>query len=118
MRKKGPSDDTDDSSRYPAFYFAIEYKNAESNITSEYESDWYLPTTAELYDIYRVRTTIEAASELCGGNKFGSDYYWSSSLYSSDSKTNACRISFTDGSWGYNDKTNSNFKVCAIRAFD
>ena len=75
--------DTTDASKYPAFYFAKNYKTTATNLGAAYENGWYLPTVAELFDIWKVKATVDAASSLCGGSQFGDSYYWSSSQYAS-----------------------------------
>ena len=79
----GLENDTTDASKYPAFYFAKNYKTTATNLGAAYENGWYLPTVAELFDIWKVKATVDAASSLCGGSQFGDSYYWSSSQYAS-----------------------------------
>ena len=79
----GLENDTTDASKYPAFYFAKNYKTTATNLGAAYENGWYLPTVAELFDIWKVKATVDAASSLCGGSQFGTSLYWSSSQYAS-----------------------------------
>ena len=108
-----PGDDTDDPSLYPAFYFAKNYKDISGNCVkgTSYENDWYLPTIAELYEMYQAFETVKAANDLCGGDEFKlneeiSDkeihynYYWSSSTSEGD-KSEAYGLNFTDGNYDY-----------------
>ncbi|MCQ2611649.1 MAG: DUF1566 domain-containing protein, partial [Treponema sp.] len=116
---KGYTDDTtgtDADKRYPAFYFAKNYKTTATNLTSAYENGWYLPTVAELFDIWKVKATVDAASSLCGESQFGDSYYWSSSQYAS-SAVYACGLNFSNGNWKEGNKLFS-FYVCAVRAFN
>ena len=133
----GTNDDTTGdqaSSRYPAFYFAKNYKEqiigeeTASRIPSgsEYENGWYLPSLAELYQIYACRADrtngydIDIASAALGGDKFEKDWiYWSSSQDSSNDDY-ACRLYFKNGVWYSTPKnyTTSYRSVCAIRAFN
>ena len=113
----GLADDTTDPSKYPAFYFAKNYKNTATNLGAAYENGWYLPTVAELFDIWKVKATVDAASSLCGGSQFGDSYYWSSSQYASYVLT-AYFLVFPNGDWDHYYK-NSNYNyVCAVRAFN
>ena len=112
----GLENDTTDASKYPAFYFAKNYKTTATNLEAAYENGWYLPTVAELFDIWKVKTTVDAASSLCGGSQFGS-YYWSSSQYASNDK-GAYKVSFSNGYHRYDSPKNSNLYVCAVRAFN
>ena len=111
----GLENDTTDASKYPAFYFAKNYKTTATNLGSAYENGWYLPTVAELFDIWKVKTTVDAASSLCEGSQFGS-YYWSSSQYASNDK-GAYKVSFSNGACSENAKVYTSY-VCAVRAFN
>lgn len=113
----GLENDTTDASKYPAFYFAKNYKTTATNLGAAYENGWYLPTVAELFDIWKVKATVGAASSLCGGSQFGNGTYWSSSQYASHDD-NAYVLNFSNGDWNY-DYKNLNFNyVCAVRAFN
>ncbi len=112
---------TDADKRYPAFYFAKNYKNTATNLTSTYENGWYLPTVAELFDIWKVKAVVDGASGLCEGSQFGTSWYWSSSQYASyDHK--AYTLDFTNGDWeidGKDDDEDTGYDyVCAVRAFN
>ena len=110
------ADDTTDASKYPAFYFAKNYKNTATNLGAAYENGWYLPTVAELFDIWKVKATVDAASSFCGGSKFDNSVYWSSSPYASYGNT-ASKLVFYDGDCTGYMSTSSNY-VCAVRAFN
>ena len=125
--------DTGIASNYPAFYFAKNYKDlkigseAVSRISagSEYSSGWYLPSIAELDQIYvngkgtNKVFDIDSASNLCDGDQFGSSYYWSSSQHASNtSNTSACSLSFGSGGQTSHYKQNTSNYVCAIREFN
>ena len=113
----GLENDTTDASKYPAFYFAKNYKNTATNLGAAYENGWYLPTVAELFDIWKVKATVDAASSLCGGSQFGNSHYWSSTQIDWSGCT-AYPLSFNDGGWNYGFKDASNVPVCAVRAFN
>ena len=119
---------------YPAFYSAINY--ADQKIGSEttsrvagtaYEDGWYLPSIAELYQIYTNGKgtnkvfDIDTVSELCGGDKFGNSEYWSSSHYQEDTSSieylqiYAWSLQFNGNLWT-SDKQYE-YRVCAIREF-
>lgn len=119
LTEKGLTDDTtgtDADTRYPAFYFAKNYKTTETNLTSAYENGWYLPTVAELFDIWKVKATVDAASSLCGGSQFGTSFYWSSSQYASSDNI-ASKLNFNGGDWVNYAKFATGY-VCAVRAFN
>ena len=123
-------DDTSSSTKYPAFYFAKNYKEEKigsetvSRILSgsEYESGWYLPSIAELFQIWACRSStqntfdVDAVSELCGGNKFETEWYWSSSQWDFHEK-DAYELCFDDGDWSANVK-DTQLYVCCIREFN
>ena len=119
LKTAGLADDTtgtDADKRYPAFYFAKNYKTTATNLGAAYENGWYLPTVAELFDIWKVKATVDAASSLCGGSQFGNSYYWSSSQYASHGN-NAYVLVFSKGDWNY-DYKDASICVCAVRAFN
>ena len=101
--------------------FAENYKNVSGSHVSgtTYESGWYLPSIAELFQIWKVKTTVDAASALCDSSEFGSDsnnYYWSSSLYASNGSYYPSYLYFTNGECLYiNDSGKA--RACAIREF-
>lgn len=121
----GETDDTGTAENYPAFYICKNYKDTATNIAgTDYESGWYLPSIAELFQIYACRADtangfdIDAASSLCGGDSFGTYLlFWSSSQYAQDEPESAYRLDFTDGGWRDDIKYYTNY-VCAVRAFN
>lgn len=122
LRENGIPDDTADEENYPAFYFAKNYAEAEgSNVRGTvFESGWYLPSIAELFQIWKERERVNAAIEACGGTKFylsNSYSYWSSSE-SATVDSLAYSLYFALGGWLYFPKSNSSKHVCAVRAFN
>lgn len=121
-------DDTGVVEKYPSFHFAKNYKNVATNIVgTKFESGWYIPSVAELYQIYVCMhdtsngINIDTASELCGGDMFKTGKYWSSSQYNLQ-KDVACRIIFSDGKYdvqykGGSKKTDNQSYVCVIHEF-
>ena len=71
-------DDTAMAAKYPAFYFAKNYKDQTGSRVAgtAYETGWYLPSVAELFQICAccASTTngfnLDVASRLCGGASF------------------------------------------------
>ncbi|MBQ9207295.1 MAG: InlB B-repeat-containing protein [Treponema sp.] len=118
LASNGITDDTATEANYPAFYFAKNYASQEGSHVSgtDYASDWYLPTIAELFQIWKSKETVDAASQLCGGSEFGTDVYWSSSQYAS-TDLDAYYLGFFDGDWNYYYKYGVTY-VCAVRAFN
>lgn len=112
--------------KYPAFYFCI-ITYATTTVTnipadSEFAEGWYLPSIAELYQIYACRSDttngfdIDAASEALGGDKFENSLYWSSSQDSSES-TKSWGLDFSTGRVAEANKDQGNC-ICCIWAFD
>ena len=117
LSSNSSTDDTATEANYPAFYYAKNYASQTGShvASTDYASDWYLPSIAELFQVWKSRETVNAAIEACGGTKFNLSYcYWSSSQYSSFVNF-ACYLSFYDGDW---DKYDGYGGVCAVRAFN
>ena len=108
--------------RYPAFYFAKNYKNINgSNVNgTSYETEWYLPSLAELYQIYvngmgeNKIFDINAVSEALGVDSFERTAYWSSSMW--ENGNTALYYTFC-GTPGDIEK-DRRLKVCCIREFN
>ncbi len=122
--------DGNDESKYPILYFAKNYGTA-NNLTN-YENGWYLPTIAELYQLYKCindGTDISAISKNCGGDDFpktrytSDDLFWSSSqaTYTNEDNTpsNIYVYVFSFGSkqWFPERKFAQYCSACAIREF-
>ena len=103
------------ASQNPAFYFARNYKNSTNSHVNNtnYADNWYIPSIAELAEIYKRKTSLSNALIRCGGFSLSNDCYWSSSQSSS---TEAYLIRFSDGEMQTCEK-NCNSRVCAIREF-
>ncbi|EID85235.1 hypothetical protein MSI_12340 [Treponema sp. JC4] len=126
-------DDTDDLTHYPAFEFAINYKDKEGSHVknTDFEDGWYIPSLPELYDIWTKKSTVNEACKLCTGKSLEDDAmpaddneceagYLSSTL---DSRGNGQYIKFEEdnvnealreGVYVCNWSTN----VCCIRVFN
>lgn len=119
--------DTVTAENYPAFYFGKNY--ATSTVTniaagSEFATGWYLPSIAELFQIYANGKgankvfDIDTASKNLGGDKFEDSYYWSSSQYV-PFDTAAYFFLFYYGNCGYaGGKQEDSYYVCCIREFN
>ncbi|MBQ3670773.1 MAG: hypothetical protein II921_04775 [Treponema sp.] len=120
LRKNGITDDTVGGSLYPAFYCAKNYAEWEGSNAwgTKFESGWYLPSIAELFQVWKNVETVNAAIEACGGTPFDEKYYWSSSQYASPYYNIAYLFDFSIGWWGSSYKHIINFYVCAVRAFN
>ena len=99
-------DDTSTAANYPAFGFAKNYSTHATNLGENYASGWYLPSIAELFQIYACRADtanvfdIDAASSALGGDNFGTSWYWSSSQYASGGdNVYGYGLKFDSGGW-------------------
>lgn len=124
----GSNDDTDDEAKYPAFYFAKNYKDTAANLAdTDYETGWYLPSIAELYQIYKKGKgadkvfDIDAALGALGGDTFGTQTFWSASQYEGDTYAADDQFART---FKFNDGAPSTLRkdatsgACAIRRFN
>ena len=133
LTSNSSTDDTATSTNYPAFYFAKNYSTTATNLGTNYASGWYLPSIAELFQIYKngkgtnKAFDIDAASQALGGDKFGDTiedgnvWYYSSSQSSVTLVLPACKVSCVlDFSTGgvYNTEKCNRTSICCIRAFD
>ena len=112
------NNDTGTAANYPAFYWAKNY-GTTNGCTGAYANGWYLPSIAELYQIYNLRANIDAAVALCGlSGTFSSGYFWSSSQNASYDDC-AYKLFFYNGDCKYSraDYKRTNSDVCAVRAF-
>ena len=114
----GGTDTYDGATKYTANYFASVYRNAATNITSSaYSNDWYLPTAAELFQIYKNKATVNAALSACGGTTFSGAYLTSSQHASDASMIMYLDFSETSQIFYGVDKTLTTKKTCAIHEF-
>ncbi|MBO4533927.1 MAG: hypothetical protein J5726_09600 [Treponema sp.] len=109
---------------YPAFYFAKNYTVGDG----EYTTGWYLPSIAEIFQIFACMkdtesgADIDAAIELCAGDKFETErYYWTATQFANDSKI-AYGFTFGSGDWVPDEKSGDGGVgqkgyACAIREF-
>ena len=121
-------DDTAEESKYPGFYWAINYKNnligseTESRIISgtDFTDGWYIPSTAELYELYKVVETVSNASSYCLGDTFegtSPNTYVTSSKYPDTNEDHTCStIEFATGTWNGIAWSTAKY-ICAIHEF-
>ena len=120
----GTTDDTigeGADKRYPAFYFAKNYSSTAKNLGTKFANGWYLPTFAEIFQIYANGKgenkvfDIEAAIEELDGDTFGDKSYRIATQY--ENCDFGVYIFDFDGSWGWYHKDCTQ-NVCAIREFN
>ena len=117
------SEDTSDAAEnYPAFHFVNTYA-ATYNLTGDYASGWYMPSIAELCDIYQNREAVnnslqqiyllDADAAMAG---LGTHWYWSSSQAGSENDY-AWFVHYFNGYAGECPKNFTNVHALAVRAF-
>lgn len=127
------NDDTTIEKNYPLFYFAKNYNLTANNLGENYNTGWYIPSIAELYEIYNSRNIINDVASLC--NRFSSvrnGLYWSSTQYDSSLFSNDSFLQDSKNKWAYfistisnvDKRINKDFKenitglyACVIHAF-
>lgn len=102
---------------YPAFNFANTYGITAGLTDTDYKNGWYLPSIAELDDIYDYKSTIQSSLTVAGGFTIGTSYYWSSSQYASNYK-NAFKLDFYNGYVDSNYNKSSYGNVLVLQAFN
>lgn len=108
------SEDTKNAEKnYPAFNFAATYATT-AGITGAIAKGWYMPSIAELCELYKNKDILNASLSKCSGTQFRESCYWSSSQI--DNSGGAWKLDFSDGALGYNYKSTINY-VCCVRAF-
>ena len=70
---------TQDPTNYPIFNFANTYGTTAELTGTDYENGWYVPSIAELCEVYKKKDVIQTSLTKAGGFTFGSMLYWSSS---------------------------------------
>ena len=84
LEAAGRTNDTNDASLYPYFYFAINYKNTETKLSgSDYESGWYMPTLCELCELgktYKSTALRDIILEVKDSDFLNGETFWASSM--------------------------------------
>ena len=105
---------------YPAFNWVSKYNTKYADKLNHKNFDWYMPSLAELCEVYKNRTEIDASLSKIHGLENGSDYaddklvnngYWSSSQHSHYNV--AWLVVFSDGYVNGNYKF-INSRVCCL----
>lgn len=122
LKNNGYAEDLSSSlqNNYPAFYYASSYGTSNA-FTGDYQSGWYLPTVAELYELYVSKTMVNAVLEWCGGDIIQDENYLSATQDSTSIKC-ASTLSFDEslggagGVWAADKDTDKS--VLVIRKFE
>lgn len=118
-------DDTNtEIDNYPAFHFAINYKNEVIGseeisriLGTSYENEWYFPTIAEMYEILKIKDRLNSIINLCDGNTFESEYLSSSQTSGQYHASSADTINFKECKCSYYNREHYPRMICAIREF-
>ena len=110
-----PTGTADAATNYPAFNFANTYGTTAGLTGTKYENGWYVPSIAELCEVYKNKEVIQISLTKANGFKIGPSVYWSSSQ-SASSNDNACRVYFDDGFVGNLVKDRNDSSVLVLQA--
>ena len=106
------------TTNFPAFDYVNKYAST-FGLTGEYASGWYMPSIAELYNIYKCVIVLNKVIKALGGTELtlATNYYYWSSSQSDSASSQAHYINLYYGTvYSYN-KSNSNL-VCVVRPFN
>jgi hypothetical protein len=98
------------STNYPVFNYANNYVLSGTI----YGKGWYVPSKAELYDVYINREVVQISLTAAGGFNLGTSYYWSSSQ-SPSYDDSAYQVEFSNGLVSNIGKGNNSY-VFVLRA--
>ena len=101
------------ATNYPAFNFAETHGTSQS-YTGDLAAGWYIPSVAELYEVYKNKSTLQTSLTKAGGYIFD-DYYWSSSQHDKYND-NVYVLNFGNGNV-FNNSKNKYYSVLVLRAF-
>lgn len=101
--------------KYPAWFFCLEYGKNQS-LPAPMQNGWYFPSVAELFEISKVKTTVDASLNTISGDAFDRNTYWSSSQGTTDDGTTAELFGFSQNKIEMYPKKDS-MSVRAVRVF-
>ena len=118
-----PAGAADAATNYPAFNWVNTYNETYKTKLNNKTFAWYMPSLAELCEVYKNRTAINASlAKISSLNSsyadasLGTSWYWSSSQYS-DYDNYAWVVSFSDGYVSYVGYKYYNHRVCCLAGF-
>lgn len=113
-----PEGTRDPANNYPAFNFALTYGTQAGLTETDYENGWYVPSVAELCDVYTNKEVVQTSLNAAGGFTLGTSHYWSSSQHASYYFDNTVYpVNFDYGSVNYYGK-NSQLNVFVLHALN
>ena len=112
-----PRDDTANEDLYPVFYFAKKYADVPGTYLSgtRFEKGWYIPSIAELYQLWINQKSVDSALRMCGGDEIGQWSYISSTQFPTNDSL-VYELYFYTGGWHGCEKEYHSL-ACAIREF-
>jgi len=118
-----PAGAADAATNYPAFQWVNQYNTQYAAQLGGTNFAWYMPSLAELCEVYKNRAVInESLTKIRGldsnyaDESLGTSWYWSSSQRSGSSNALAWPVHFSDGDVGFNYK-HFNIRVCCLAGF-
>jgi hypothetical protein len=109
-----PTGTADAATNYPIFNFANTYGATAGLTDTVYEKGWYIPSIAELCEVYKNKEVIQTSLTKANGFTIGTSYYWSSSQVDSYI-SRAYQVDFYDG-YVYRSKKHLNDSVFVLQA--
>nr|MCR5289501.1 hypothetical protein [Treponema sp.] len=82
---------------------------------TRFEKGWYIPSIAELYQLWINQKTVDSALRMCGGKEIGEWRYISSTQFPTEGAL-VYELYFFSGGWHGCDKKSPSL-ACAIREF-
>ena len=122
IKQQDPAGAADAATNYPEFHWVNQYNTQYATQLGGTNFAWYMPSLAELCEVYKNRAVINASlAKIRGLNSsyadasLGTAWYWSSSQ-GSFSSNNAWYVSFSNGYTG-TDSKKSYHRVCCLSDF-
>ena len=104
------------ATNYPIFNFANTYGTTAGLTGTDYENGWYVPSIAELYNVFINKKVVQTSLHTVDGFTISTNYYSSSSQHFSN-YNNAYRVYFGSGTVDDTGK-NSSLNVFVLQAFN
>ena len=118
-----PAGAADAATNYPAFHWVNQYNTQYAAQLGGINFAWYMPSLAELCEVYKNRTAINASLTTIRGldsnyadESLGTSWYWSSSQLSNLNNC-ACYVYFSGGFVDGNLKHGNYLRVCCLAGF-
>ena len=124
IKQQDPAGAADAATNYPAFHWVNQYNTQYSAQLGGTNFAWYMPSLAELCEVYKNKDKINASlktiHDASGGSAYadeslGTNSYWSSSQ-DSDQNNLVWSVNFRDGDVDYRFKGYTS-RVCCLSGF-